>query len=144
MLAATDQIPLHALDGAMFIGELSLDGSILHVKGVLPMVYAARQYEISTVFVPQEDAAEAALVQGIDVIPVRSLGQLVEHLYQLNPIQAVDSTLDKTKERLEKANGVAGLRRHSRAGTCQTGAGSGGGWQSQHPAVGTARRGQEP
>ena len=107
VLAATDQIPLHALDNAMFIGELSLDGSILHVKGVLPMVYAARQYEISTVFVPQEDAAEAALVQGIDVIPVRSLGQLVEHLYQLNPIQAVDSTLDKTKERLEKANGVA-------------------------------------
>ena len=35
---------------------------------------------------PEADAAEAALIQGIAVIPVRSLGQLVEHLYQLNPI----------------------------------------------------------
>ena len=45
VLAATDQIPLHALDNAMFIGELSLDGSIRHVKGVLPMVYTARLQE---------------------------------------------------------------------------------------------------
>ncbi|MXX82749.1 MAG: YifB family Mg chelatase-like AAA ATPase [Chloroflexi bacterium] len=90
-LAATDQIPLHALDDAMFIGELSLDGGIRHVKGVLPMVYTARQRELATVFVPQEDAAEAALVPGIEIIPVRSLGQLVEHLYQLNPIAAYQS-----------------------------------------------------
>ena len=91
-LAATDQIPLHALDEAMFIGELSLDGSIRHVKGVLPMVYTAKQQGLATVFVPQEDAAEAALVQGIAIIPVRSIGQLVEHLYQLNPIRAFESS----------------------------------------------------
>ncbi len=91
VLAATDQIPLHALDDCLFIGELSLDGGIRHVKGVLPMVYTARQRELATVFVPQEDAAEAALVQGIGIIPVRSLGQLVEHLYQLNPISPFQS-----------------------------------------------------
>ena len=86
VLAATDQIPLHALENAIFIGELSLDGSIRHVKGVMPMVYTARQEGIETVFVPEEDAAEAGLIQGINIIPVRSIGQLVEHLYQLNPI----------------------------------------------------------
>ncbi|MCY3780981.1 MAG: YifB family Mg chelatase-like AAA ATPase [Chloroflexi bacterium] len=86
VLAATDQIPLHTLDNAMFIGELSLDGSIRHVKGVLPMAYTAMQQGFDTVYVPDEDAAEAALIQDISVIPVRSVGQLVEHLYQLNPI----------------------------------------------------------
>ncbi len=85
-LGATDQIPLHMLDNAMFIGELSLDGSIRHVQGVLPMAYTAMQHGLDTVYVPEADAAEAALIQGIAVIPVRSLGQLVEHLYQLNPI----------------------------------------------------------
>ena len=86
ILAATDQIPLHTLDNALFIGELSLDGGIRHVKGVLPMVYTAMQEGIHTVFVPDDDAAEAALIEGVTIIPVRSIGQLVEHLYQLNPI----------------------------------------------------------
>ena len=87
VMAATDQIPLHTLDQALFIGELSLDGGIRHVKGVMPMVYTAHQHGFETVFVPEEDAAEAGLIQDINIIPVRSIGQLVEHLYQLNPIQ---------------------------------------------------------
>ena len=91
ILAATDQIPLHALDGALFIGELSLDGGIRHVKGVLPMIYTAKQHGMDTVYVPEEDAPEASLIEDIRIIPVRSLGQLVEHLYQLTPIKAFHS-----------------------------------------------------
>lgn len=87
ILGATDQIPLHTLQDTMFIGELSLDGSIRHVKGVMPMVFTAQQNGIHTVYVPTDDAAEASLVPNIDIIPVDSIGQLVEHLYQLNPIQ---------------------------------------------------------
>lgn len=86
VLAATDQIPLGALDKAMFIGELSLDGSVRHVKGVMPMVYTAYQEGIETVYVPAEDAPEAGLISGITIIPVENLGRLVEHLYNLNPI----------------------------------------------------------
>lgn len=100
VLAATDQIPLHVLDNTMFIGELSLDGSIRHAKGVLPMVYTALQEGMDTVYVPAEDAGEAALIQDITVIPVQSIGQLVEHLYQLNPIKAFKSCLQlETEER---------------------------------------------
>ena len=94
VLAATDQIPLHVVDNAMFIGELSLDGSIRHVKGVLPMVYTAMQQGLDTVYVPESDAAEAALIQDITIIPVQSIGQLVEHLYQLNPIEPCRADLD--------------------------------------------------
>lgn len=86
-LAATDQVPLPALEDALFIGELSLDGSVRHVDGVLPMVHTALREGIGQVYVPASDAAEASLIAGIDIMPVESLGQLVEHLYGLNPIK---------------------------------------------------------
>lgn len=86
VLAATDQIPLESLERALFMGELSLDGSVRHVKGIMPIVYSAYQEGFDRVYIPAEDAAEAGLVQGIEIIPVRTLGELVEHLYGLQPI----------------------------------------------------------
>lgn len=106
VLAATDQIPLHALENALFIGELSLDGGIRHVKGVMPMVYTARQHDIKTVFVPEDDAAEAGLIEEVDIIPVRSIGQLVEHLYQLNPIQPYRTDPAKHNTRDPQSDGM--------------------------------------
>lgn len=86
VLAATDQVPLPALERALFVGELSLDGRVRHVNGALAMAYAAQQSGFTTMYLPVEDAPQAALVEGIDVVPVSTLGQLVEHLYGLNPI----------------------------------------------------------
>jgi magnesium chelatase family protein len=85
-LAATDQIPLAAVERAMFIGELSLDGSVRHVQGAMPMAYTAYQNGFETVYVAAEDAPQASLVGGVEIIPIETLGQLVEHLYGLNPI----------------------------------------------------------
>ncbi len=92
VLAATDQVPLGTLNGAIFVGELSLDGSVRHVKGVMPMANTAHIQGYHTIYVPAEDAAEAALVEGIDVIPLETLGQLVEHLYGMNPIPPCPAT----------------------------------------------------
>lgn len=86
VLAATDQVPLATIENSLFIGELSLDGSIRHVKGVMPMVYTAYQEGLERVYVAAEDAPQAALINGIEIIPVETLGQLVEHLYGLNTI----------------------------------------------------------
>jgi magnesium chelatase family protein len=86
VLSATDQVPLGALESAVFIGEVSLDGSVRHVKGVMPMALTAKEAGFDTVYVSAEDAAEAALVPGVRVIPLESLGELVEHLYDLNSI----------------------------------------------------------
>ncbi|MBZ0275997.1 MAG: YifB family Mg chelatase-like AAA ATPase [Anaerolineae bacterium] len=86
VLAATDQLPLHAIEKALFVGELSLDGTVRHVKGVMPMAHTAFTEGFETLYVAAEDAPQAALVEGIQIIPVESLGQLVEHLYGLQPI----------------------------------------------------------
>ncbi|MCL4369920.1 MAG: YifB family Mg chelatase-like AAA ATPase [Chloroflexi bacterium] len=72
---------------ALFLGELSLDGGLRHANGILPMVSLAREQRIDTVYVPAEDAPEAALVEGIRVIPVESLAGLVSHLRDEFPIQ---------------------------------------------------------
>ncbi len=98
VLAATDQIPLESIQNTVFLGELSLDGSVRHVKGIMPMVHTASQAGYASVCVPAEDAEEAALVQCIQVIPVRTLGQLVEHLYNLNPIAPQPPTVSLEDE----------------------------------------------
>jgi len=86
VLASTDQVPLQSLVNAIFVGELSLDGSVRHVSGILAIAIRAAQEGCERLYVPEEDAPQAALVRDIEVIPVRSLGQLVEHLYDLQPI----------------------------------------------------------
>lgn len=86
VLAVTDQIPLAVIENAAFIGELALDGRVQHVRGILPMIVKAQQAGMECVYVPAVDAGQAALVPNIDVIPVETLAQLVEHLYGLNQI----------------------------------------------------------
>jgi magnesium chelatase family protein len=79
LLAAADQI--HAdMSDTVFLGELGLDGAVRHTNGVLAMVAMARERGIRRVYVPVEDAREAALIGGVDVLPVTTLRQLVMHL----------------------------------------------------------------
>jgi magnesium chelatase family protein len=63
-----------------FLGELALDGSVRHVDGILVAARGLRSLGYEQIFVPAEDAAEAALVEGIEVIPCISLGAVVDHL----------------------------------------------------------------
>ena len=82
----------------MFLGELSLDGSLRHTNGVLPLVALAKDEGIPNVIVPEADAKEAALIEGIKIIPVASLAQLVSYLRGETVIPAYqrDGTLTAT------------------------------------------------
>ncbi len=80
VLVASEQIPPEALESSLVIGELSLDGSVRHVRGVLPMAAVAREQGFKRVFVPEVDAAEAALIPDLEVIPASSLAELYAHL----------------------------------------------------------------
>ena len=85
ILAAAGLIKKPTEDMA-FLGELSLEGKVRPVSGVLPMALAAKEAGISTLFVPAENAAEATLARGPVVIPVDTLAQLAEHLGGGTPI----------------------------------------------------------
>jgi magnesium chelatase family protein len=73
-------LPQDSIDGAMFIGELSLDGVVRHTRGVLPMAATARANGFKRIFVPEMDAGEAALIPDLEVYPVKSLAHLYDHL----------------------------------------------------------------
>ena len=79
VLAASGQIKAPGGDVA-FIGELSLDGSVNHVTGVLPMVIAGYNKGFKNFFVPKADAKEAAIIEGVNIFPVSNLGELARHL----------------------------------------------------------------
>jgi magnesium chelatase family protein len=85
ILAASGQIPLQSLSGYEFIGELALSGELRSVRGVIPVALAAREAGRSLVL-PRENAAEAALVSGLDIYPVQHLLEICEHLIQGNRI----------------------------------------------------------
>jgi magnesium chelatase family protein len=85
-LIASRQLPPESVDGCMVVGELSLDGSVRHVRGVLPMAALARQQGFQRIFTPPADAAEAALIPDLEVIPVASLTALYAHLSGEAPI----------------------------------------------------------
>ncbi|MBX3060622.1 MAG: YifB family Mg chelatase-like AAA ATPase [Anaerolineae bacterium] len=87
ILAASQQIWPDKLNGALFLGELSLDGSTRHTKGILPMTALARKEGYGRVYVPAADAEEAALLDDVEVIPVQNLQELVGHLTGLRSIQ---------------------------------------------------------
>lgn len=78
ILTATEQITTSYIEDSMFIGELSLDGSLRSVKGVLPLVALARERGLKRVFLPKDNVSEGAVVDGIDIIGISSLIELCE------------------------------------------------------------------
>jgi magnesium chelatase family protein len=80
ILASTEQIDPVILQGYIFLGELSLDGSIRGINGVLPRVTMLPAGDCHRVVVPAENADEAALIESIEVYPAGRLGELVRHL----------------------------------------------------------------
>ena len=64
----------------LFIGELSLDGALRAVRGVLPLVAEAKRQGKKAVFIPKDNVEEAALVRGIEIFSIETLKQVIEHL----------------------------------------------------------------
>ena len=88
VLAATNQVR-PPQDGDMFFGELSLTGQLRGVAGALPMALAAREAGAKRLFVPADNAAEAAFAEGVAVYPVHDVRELAAHLDGDTPIEPI-------------------------------------------------------
>jgi len=93
VMAMTGAIPAESIESTMIVGELSLDGTVRHARGILPMAATARQQGFKRIFVPASDAPEAALIPDLEVIPVASLSELYEYLSgnrEINPHPTIE------------------------------------------------------
>lgn len=96
ILANQDFIETHYIEDSLFLGELSLDGKLRKVWGVLPSALWAKQQNFKRIFVPKDNSLEASIVSGIDVIPVNSLTEVIQILNKEKPLTPTP-VLDFTK-----------------------------------------------
>ncbi len=100
LLKATSQLSADTSD-AVFIGELSLGGDVRPINGVLPMTLEAKEKGYKNIYIPYDNRAEAAVVRGINVYPVKNVPELYDHLTGSKRIAKADpDCLTKTKKRL--------------------------------------------
>ncbi|MBM3831450.1 MAG: ATP-binding protein, partial [Verrucomicrobia bacterium] len=122
-LAASEQLQTDQLDNFAMVGELALTGAVRPVKGVLPIALRAKQDGLAGVLVPADNAAEAAVVQGLQVIPIRNLREAagflegevrvapakvdLEKLFECVPDDLVDMADVKGQESVKRALEIA-------------------------------------
>ena len=98
MLAAGEQLETDQLDNFIIVGELALTGAVRPVKGILPIALRARAEGTAGVLVPADNAAEAAVVAGLQVIPVRNLREAADFLEGQVKISPTKVDIDKIFE----------------------------------------------
>jgi magnesium chelatase family protein len=94
VLVSKELLPQPPLDGWIVVGELALDGSVRRIPGVLAAAILCRQEGLKGVICPSDNAAEGATVEGIEVVPVRTLGECirwVRGLWKPSPVDVVDA-----------------------------------------------------
>ena len=91
MLAASKQTEYQTLKPAVVLGELSLNGEVKRVNGILPMLISARQQGEKVFVIPQGNAQEAVFIEGAEIYPVSSLREAVEFLSGQRPLSAVET-----------------------------------------------------
>lgn len=90
ILAATNQVEKEKLEALQFMGELALDGSILPIKGSLPIAIQARKDGFKGLFVPKQNAREAGMVNKLDVYGVDHITDVIEFLNGNGSIKPID------------------------------------------------------
>ncbi|MBQ4639140.1 MAG: YifB family Mg chelatase-like AAA ATPase [Clostridia bacterium] len=118
MIGASRQAAMPNLDKTLLLGELSLDGTLLPIRGALSMVISAMQHGVDQVILPRENALEVQSISGICVYPAAHLKEVVRHLNGTEPILAqqqlpYDGTLSalQTAMDLSQVKGQQGARR---------------------------------
>lgn len=102
----------YELDDTVFTGELSLDGTINKVKGILPICIEAKKLGIKRVILPVENEEEGAIVDGIEIIGVRNLKQVVDYLNKITKIKAQSIKINNILQNEENSIDFSDVRGH--------------------------------
>jgi magnesium chelatase family protein len=94
ILIATERITCEEINKYIFIGELSLNGKINKVNGILPMCIEAKKLGINKVILPKENAKEASIVKGMEIFPADNLKEVINHLNRVKLIQKCEINAD--------------------------------------------------
>jgi len=106
ILVASDIIPSEKLKQYLISGELSLDGGIKPIKAILPCALAAKENGYKGIIIPKENADEAAMVEDIDVLPVKSLSQIVDFFSGFSRIEPYPCDLVRQKRSEDQSHGI--------------------------------------
>lgn len=80
ILAAYGMLEQKSLVNSMFIGELSLEGKVRKVSGIIPLIILAKEQNIPRIFIPKENTDEVSILEDIEIYPVSSLDEIITHL----------------------------------------------------------------
>ena len=87
ILQTTEQLDLIDLKDSLFVGELALNGETRHTSGILPIAIFTKEHGYKNLYIPETNAAEAALISEINIFPVKNLFQLIAHLKKIESIE---------------------------------------------------------
>ena len=101
VLCASGLLSSEAIGGNLLIGELTLDGAVRGVRGVLPMITAAKQLGVTSFVIPAANLAEASLVDGVRVIAVASLAEFARHFGHSGELRDPSAPIEHEPRRVE-------------------------------------------
>lgn len=94
ILISDKQLPPDNLGKTLFVGELSLNGDLRHINGILPIVMFAKEKGFSQIYLPEVNATESSLIEDLEIIPLKSLQQLIFHLKKEKEIKPFKRSYD--------------------------------------------------
>lgn len=102
ILAASDQIHAENIQDYIIMGELSLDGTLQPIRGVLPIAIQAREEGFKGIILPKQNTREAAIVNNLEVLAAENISEVIAFFNEGRPLQKVE--IDTRKEFQEKIN----------------------------------------
>ena len=91
MYISSEKLASINLQNSIFVGELALDGSLRHTTGILPLAIFARDHGYRNIFVPEANAKEAAIIHGINIYPVKTFAEVINHITQNQEIKKMEN-----------------------------------------------------